>query len=369
MTPMQQMLLGVGAGDTTTDALWLTASQKANSALTSRENIFQLYSSSLTETAWEVPAGVTSISVAVMGGGGGGKNISNPSGISSFACGGGELSWRNGISVTPGQILYVKSGVTYNLGATGPTTGRLGAQGMSADASKYVSSSAGAETTYPNSAVTDYSRAGYIRTWSGGSSKWLIFADGGSGWEDTAGGGEGVARMLANPYGTPGTAGTDYINYNQNHGYGGYGRGHNGYSYNADPKGAGGAGGWTGTGGHGSSSSSSNGDAGTGGGSGGGGFSSSSSDFTRGRGGDTYMWGQGNNGAGGAYNGGGGDGSASGGNTNNPPTDVGKGGGAYRDGWVHVNSKPPSWEGWARIVWSKDGTTRNFPGTNVGWPG
>ena len=68
MTPIQQMLLGVGAGDTTTDALWLTASQKANSALTSRENIFQLYSSSLTETAWEVPAGVTSISVAVMGG-------------------------------------------------------------------------------------------------------------------------------------------------------------------------------------------------------------------------------------------------------------------------------------------------------------
>ena len=81
------------------------------------------------------------------------------------------------------------------------------------------------------------------------------------------------------------------------------------------------------------------------------------------------MWGEGTSGAAGSYNGNGGDGSATGGNTNNPPAGLGQGGGGYRDGWVHLNAKPPTYPGWARIVYSKDGTTRTFPSTNVGYPG
>lgn len=348
------------AGSPYTDALWFDGA--ASNATAMAIKTLELYNTSLTETAWEVPAGVTNISVAVMGGGGGGYNLPSPSSTGSFATGGGELGWRNNITVTPGQVLYVKAGATSKLGAKGPNTDR---DGMTSDAGKYLNSDR-SESAYTDSAVTDYSRAGYIRTWSGGSNKWLVFADGGQSYDDSGGGEYGYSRMTANPFGTAGTANVDY----NAAGQGGYGRQSAGGSYNSDPKGAGGAGGYTGKGGNGSNSYTGDGvQAGSGGGGGGGGFSSTSNNFTRGRGGSTYMWGEGTSGAAGAQNGSGGDGSASGGNTNSPPAGMGQGGDAYRDGWVHVNAKPPLFNGWARIVYSKDGTTRTFPSTNVGYPG
>jgi len=348
------------AGSPYTDAVWFDGAESNTTAQDLK--VLHLHNTSLTETAWEVPAGVTNISVAVMGGGGGGYNLSNPSGTGSFAVGGAELAWRNNITVTPGQILYVKAGATTKLGALGPTNDRYG---MTSDAGKYLNSDR-SESAYTDSAVTDYSRAGYIRTWSGGVHKWVVFADGGNSRDDAEGGQYGYSRMTANPFGTVGTADVDY----STQGGGGYGRQSAGGSYNSDPKGAGGAGGWTGKGGNGSNSYTGDGvQAGSGGGGGGGGFSSTSNNFTRGRGGSTYMWGQGDNGAAGAQNGSGGDGSATGGNTNNPPAGMGQGGDGYRDGWDNVNAKSPLYNGWARIVWSTDGTTRTFPSTNVGYPG
>ena len=349
-----------GAGSPYTDAVWFNGA--ATNATAIAIKTLELYNTSTTETAWEVPSGVTNISVAVMGGGGGGYNLSNPSGTGAFSLGGGELMWRNNITVTPGQILYVKAGMTGTVGAYGPN-GNV--DGMTSNAGKYLSSSGGTETNYSDTAVTNYERAGYIRTWSGGSNKWLAFAEGAKSISSGAPGENGGARMAANPFGTPGSQGTDWGSNR-----GGYGRESAGGSRTDDPKGSGGAAGWSGSGGNGANNYSGDGvQAGSGGGGGGGGFSSTTNNFTRGKGGHTFMWGEGSNGAAGAQNGSGGDGSASGGSVGSPPDGLGLGGGGYRDGWIHVNSQGPDQPGWARIVYSKDGTTRTFPSTNVGYPG
>ena len=68
-----------GAGSPYTDAVWFE--NAASNATAMAIKTLELYNTSLTETAWEVPAGVTNISVAVMGAGGGGYNLSNPSSI------------------------------------------------------------------------------------------------------------------------------------------------------------------------------------------------------------------------------------------------------------------------------------------------
>lgn len=66
------------------------------------------------QTAWTVPANVTSICVVCVGGGGGG--CSSTSGGSGG--GGGDLRWMNNISVTPGEILNVFVGTNGALGGT-----------------------------------------------------------------------------------------------------------------------------------------------------------------------------------------------------------------------------------------------------------
>jgi hypothetical protein len=349
----------VGASSPYTDAVWFK--NAASNATAAALKVLELYNSSLTETAWEVPAGVTSVSVAVIGGGGGGYNMSNPSGQGAFSSGGGELVWRNGISVTPGQTLYVKSGVTKNLNARGAYSNQWG---KSADIGKYISNTSLNETAYSDAAITDYSRAAWIRTWSGGAHKWLVFAEGGRAAGQGSGGNDAGYRMSQATYGSLGSEGTDW-----GHAAGGTGGEYAGGGYTQDPRGSGGAAGYTGDGGNGATGGGSGGN-GSGGGSGGGAKSTSSSDFTKGRGGATYMWGEGTSGSGGTYpSGNGGDGSASGGNVGSPPAGLGQGGDGYRDGWVNVNAKEPLFEGWARIAYSKDGTTRSFPSTNVGYPG
>tara|TARA_Y100001970_G_scaffold284640_1_gene402406 strand:+ start:979 stop:2109 length:1131 start_codon:yes stop_codon:yes gene_type:complete len=351
--------LRMAGGAQKTDAVWFKNAESNSTAAAIKT--LELYNSSVTETAWEVPAGVTSISVAVMGGGAGGVNISSPSSQAAWAVGGGEMVWRNNITVTPGQTLYVKSGTTANLGSN--------FTGMSGLWYRYISNgSTGAmDYDWSDSAVTNYSRAGYIRTWSGGANKWLVFAEGGKGGNngDSGGGDDNASRMQSNGalYGSLGSQGTDWdVN------RGGNGAGQPGGGYTTNPRGAGGAAGWSGNGGNGGNGA--DGQDGQGGGGGGGAPVNSRNNFTWGRGGSTFMWGEGSSGAGGvADNGSGGQGSKTGGNTNNPPNGLGEGGDGYRDGWVHVNASAPTYEGWARIAWSTDGTTRAFPSTNVGYPG
>ena len=355
--------LRMAGGVKKTDAVWFKNAESNSTAAAIKT--LELYNSSLTETAWEVPAGVTSISVAVMGGGAGGYDFSTYPGQSvttqaARAVGGGELMWRNNITVTPGQTLYVKSGTTSSLGSLGAYYSQWG---KSADTGKYISDTSYNETAFSDTAVTAYSRAAWIRTWDSGSHKWVVFAEGGRGVLQDAGGNDGGARVSANGYGTLGSEGTDW-----GHGAGGNGAGQPGGNYQTNPRGAGGAGGYTGSGGAGGNGG--NGSAGSGGGAGGGAPVNNKGQFTWGRGGSTFMWGEGDNGAGGvADNGSGGRGSETGGNTNDPPDGLGEGGDGYRDGWQHVNAKAPNYEGWARIVWSTDGTTRTFPSTNVGYPG
>ena len=62
---------------------------------------------------WTVPAGVTSISVAALGGG----NSAREGSLEDIAGGGGALSWTNNIPVVPGQILSYnasRAGITFN---------------------------------------------------------------------------------------------------------------------------------------------------------------------------------------------------------------------------------------------------------------
>ena len=74
MTPIQQVLLGTPSGAGYTDAVWF---MDAASNTTAQDiGTLELYSSSPTETAWSVPDGVTSISIACMGCGGGGQQLS-----------------------------------------------------------------------------------------------------------------------------------------------------------------------------------------------------------------------------------------------------------------------------------------------------
>ena len=351
------------AGSPYTDAVWFKDASSNSTAIGLK--VLELYDVSITETAWEVPAGVTNISVAVMGGGGGGYNY--PALVSSqgsYACGAGELVWRNNISVTPGQILYVKGGPTAGQLARGAYSNQWG---KSADITKYISDTSYNETTYTDAAVTNYSRSAYIRTWDSGSSKWLVFAEGGRSSGSDSGGNDAGYRMSQATYGSLGSEGTDWA-----HGGGGNGGGlASGGSpiYYSNARGSGGAGGWSGDGGHGGSGGA--GLSGSGGGAGGGSKCNNHGNWYDGQGGHTFMWGEGDSGSGGSNpNGEGGQGSKTGtGASSDPPDGLGEGGGGYRDGWQNINARGPDQAGWARIVYSKDGTTRTFPSTNVGYPG
>tara|TARA_R100000654_G_scaffold1710_1_gene6310 strand:+ start:4839 stop:5912 length:1074 start_codon:yes stop_codon:yes gene_type:complete len=354
-------------GDSKTDAVWFTDAETNSTAASL--NVLDLYNPSATETAWNVPAGVTSISVAVMGCGGGGQQKGAGT-AKPFACGGGEMVWRNNISVTGGQTLYVHAGCAHGRSATATSL-----TGFTTNYLKYISDMNGNLSDWTDSAVTDYSRASYIRAWVSGYNKFLVYAAGAK-LNEKDGADDQASIMQQSIYGTLGTENTDW---RHNPGGDGGGTSNENTWWLNRPRGSGGAAGYTGSGGDGANSTGGDGNAGSGGGSGGGSSGPlQGNPNTQSRGGHTFMWGEGNNGAAGDFiqndafeaESNGGDGSKTGtGATNNPPDGLGQGGGGGSEGWAGMNGTKPEFDGWVRIVWSTDGTTRNFPSTNVAYPG
>lgn len=78
-----------------------------------------VFPASATPYSWTVPAGVTSISVLAIGAGGGGCRSTSAGGGGS----GGDLRYRNDLTVTPGEVLTIVSGLGGAPGATGAAGG------------------------------------------------------------------------------------------------------------------------------------------------------------------------------------------------------------------------------------------------------
>lgn len=256
---------------------------------------------------WVVPAGVTSVSVMCVGGGGrGGPRSFDCIGCVGFAVGGvggggGGTGFGNNISVTPGaSITLVVGSGAYN--------------GASAVATTFGSS------------VTAYS----------------------GGWASAGTGGIG------------GAAGTN--------GYAG-GNGGNGTlsqkASGAQQSGGGGAAGYTGNGGRGVNGSNDGGTAGSGGGGGGGGAGNGYANRGCG-GGGVGLLGAGSNGAAGTgyLGGGGGSGGATGGVGGTTGGDGGAYGGGGGGSWSTSVDGGGGGQGAIRIMWP--GTSRSYPSTNTG---
>lgn len=282
------------------------------------------------DTPFVVPTGVTSISAVCVGGGGAGRQRAGTT-IAGLGGGGGGLGWRTSISVTPGETLTVTVGAGGNAGAGGDTTIKRGSTVL----------------------VAGYGGA-YGYNYTGGSSSLRV-----------AGG-----SYLGDGGGNGGGGGATYGGGNHTGG------------------GGGGAGGYTGNGGNGGSDAAAAGDsaqsvgfAGSGGGGGGafqGDANSGSNTYGGGGGGGVGILGQGTSGAERNYsnfittyqNGGfGGSGGANGGNGGANAT--GKNGGNYGGGGGGQGADSGSYtggaqsqgaQGAARIIW---GQNRAYPSTNT----
>ena len=289
--------------------------------------------------SWTAPAGVTSISVVLIGGGGGGG-----SGANGVAGGGGGLAYKNNITVVPGTSYNLTVGV----GGSHPTSSGVG--------SYYNGGDGGNSTlTVGSETYVAYGGGGGIYRSDGGSTYPQIPGYGGSRSANTDGGGDG-------------------------------GRGGDRGSSNAGG-GGGGAGGYTGDGGKGGhqgvgqAQGSQNGEDGVGGGAGGGAAGSGGNDQGGGAGG-TGLYGQGSNGAGGTGNGGrGGGGSES--NTTTPPgpnNSIGGGRNGTQPNWSNgaqnegyfggggaaqggSTQSQKGAKGGIRIIWGENsaGLARTFP--------
>lgn len=287
---------------------------------------------------WVAPAGVTSVSVVAIGGGGSGGCAYGGGNIASGG-GGGALSFKNNITVVPGNSYTVV------VGAGGPRVGYSATNGT-----------AGGESYFINISTVQ------------------------------AGGGGGGPRAsgVDTVGGTGGTRGAG-----DGGGNGGAGGGGNVNTYNAG--GGGGAGGYAGNGGVGGSSNSTltlgAGGNGAGGGGGGGNSGTSPSTYPNqapnpgGGGGGTGIYGQGSNGSGApevthpGYTypivvSGGGGGSAGGNGNGYNITGVsyfnndgygGAYGGGGAAGWASPSGS--GGVGAVRIIWP--GTTRQFPSTRT----
>jgi hypothetical protein len=263
---------------------------------------------------WVVPDGVTSISVVCVGGGGGGGAGYSAVSISGGGGGGGGLSYRNNISVTPGETLtvIVGSGGTSAIRSAGGNGGTSGLQ-----------------------------RSG----------SYLVHATGGSGGSYTG---------TFNVFGAAGQGGTS-LNANYSGGNGGIGGG--GGTLGGGGGGAGGYSGHGGSGGYNNGAGTTFGAvSGTGGGGGGGTAINLGTNVSSGGGVDVL--GQGVNGAGdGAQPDPGGIGGSSGtaGTRSSGGTYGGGGGGAYRVGNDLAGAAGGT--GVVRIIWP--GTTKQFPKISV----
>lgn len=259
---------------------------------------------------WTVPSGVTECSVLCVGAGG-----TSGIGNSGQAGGGGALSYRNAISVTPGQTASVV------VGNTGSHSGNNG--------------NAGGSSSFTYSGVTTTAGGG-----GGGQ---------GDGNESNGSAGSGGTRSGTETQGgNGGNGGQD----NSNHG----------------GPGGGGAGGYTNRGGHGANcpnTNAHNGEGGSGGGGGGGG-KGGQNERGGGGGGGVGIYGAGSSGNGGqghgqnANNGQAGEGGSGGGNGGNGDQSGGQGGqyGGGHGGPQSSSSGNNGFRGAVRIIW---GENRNFP--------
>jgi len=263
-----------------------------------------------------VPAGVTSICGLVMGGGGAGApSITNGTSTGGGG-GGGGLSWKNNISVTPGETLSVV------VGAAG--TGSL----------NYIGNSGG---------LSKIQRGGTV----------LLLANGGTG-----GTGNNGSRSAPWAGGASGTGGTTV---DPSYGGGNGGTGGNGTAgANTYRPGGGGAAGYTGNGGTGGNGGPSYNAGASGAGGGAGGGASTPNAPYSGGGGGVGIYGQGSNGAGGVTGDGVGKGGSGGGNGYGISTGgIYGGGGAGSVGTLYGAGS----SGAVRIIW---GEGRNYPSTNTG---
>ena len=257
---------------------------------------------------WQVPAGVTSISMVAVGGGGGGAGCANFGSAAGGGGGGGGLSYVNNVTVVPNEFLQIRAGG----GGTGGTRGYGGSSGVSS----------------------------LVRR--GGSV--LLNAGAGEAGSITSGGQGGN-------YSSP--VGDTYY-------YGGSG----GSGASARGGGGGGASGYAGDGGDGANGNNF-GQAGNGSGGGGGGAGSSitNNNSTSG-GGGVGNKGQGSNGVGGTlYNDGGGGSSGEDGQNGIGGDYGGGGGGTSRIGNPSLGAGQNGGPGTVRIIWP--GTSRQFPTTRT----
>ena len=257
--------------------------------------------------SWTCPAGVTSINVVCIGGGGGYTNPFNSYGPLLGGAGGGELRWKNNITVIPGNSYTVIVGAAGAYGASGGNR----------------TSTAGGTSSFNTSTCV---------------------ANGGGRGPESAPGGAGGSGGTGDGGGNGGAGGT-----------GGNGR----------QAGSGGAGGYSGNGGAGgngnenSPNSLAAGQPGTGGG-GGGACGGNSSTYAGGFGGGTGIYGEGPSGAGQAS---GGFNQAEGGSGSTGGLYGGTGSGTSLGGNINGCNYGDGKRGAVRIIWGND---RQFPATNTG---
>ena len=279
--------------------------------------------------SWTAPAGITSVCVVCVGGGGRGSVKAQYTGSTLLAGGGGGgLGWKNNISVTPGQSYTVVVGagsptVSYpsNTPPTAPT--------IPAQDSYFISTSTVKGGAGGNSTLTSGGAGGTYVGDGGGNGG----AGGNRSGQNSSSGGGGAGGYSGN--GGNGGAGPA----NGTAGSGGGGGGGGGYDIYFNPGGAEAAGGG-GVGIYGEGSSGARGNT-----------SGVQSSVTAGGGGSggTNGVGLGGNGNGGSYGGGG----------------AGMGGdGTYSQGQASAKGG----DGAVRIIWAGTNTIvpRSFPSTNTG---
>jgi 6-phosphogluconolactonase (cycloisomerase 2 family) len=293
---------------------------------------------------WVVPDNVTSISIVTVGAGADGKN-----GGTFTSCkggGGGALSYRNNVSVTPGESLVIRTGRVSN--------GQAAYSG-------YSTVTRAPSTNYGSFIVG----AGGGRNGSQGSAGLPV--QGG-----VSGTGGGRILQLDPSTGAISSSTTNQTFYANSHGGGAGGTGGaetNGTTQDGAPRftgGGGGAGGYAGNGGGGGASGSA-GTAGAGGGGGGGGSTNRPSGLNGGGGGGVLLYGQGANGAAGTAGGGRGGGGVVTSNTQSTirgpaPYSGYLWGGAGGGPWQPL-TRGLGMAGAVRIVWP--GVSRQFPTTDV----
>ena len=314
-----------------TDALFFEGAETNSTAVASKQ--FELFSSDGNLKQWTVPDGVTSISIAAVGAGGGadfppaGQLTGNASSYKRGS-GGSGVRWSNNISVTPGEVLDVRCGF--------PGVPRNSGYSQHPP-----------EFDYGANTWNDKTRCSQVRRQNGTV---LLRSDSPTGGSQT-----GVNSGS-------GTGG----------GSGGAGGGDSSDGQTLLVGAGGGAGGYSGTGGTGGlgtlpsnwgGSGHTAGTAGTGSSAGGGGGTNTL--WGQYDGGDVYLWGAGDAGSGGAIHTNGGDGSQTGTGSTNPPQFC-KGGGGGANGEHTWGNQNPGSHGAVRITWP--GNTKQFPSTNVEYP-